>query len=108
MFIIIYKYLIPKNYSAIALFPFIVIKDGFDKKNSVLINHEKIHLRQQVELLILPFYLLYILDYFIKIIRYKDKNKAYRNIVFEREAYAHEKNSTYLDSRSFWGWMKYL
>jgi len=41
---------------AITLWPFVFIRDHGDE---VTINHEKIHLRQQVELLILGFYLLY-------------------------------------------------
>ena len=108
MFIIIYKYLIPKGYKAITLYPFIVIKEKGDKNNLVLIQHERIHIRQQIELLILPFYFVYFLDYLIKLIRYQDKYKAYRNIIFEREAYANEKNTDYLSSRPFWAWRKYL
>jgi len=108
MFIVINKYLIPKKYRAISFFPFIVIKDELDKTNLVLINHEKIHLRQQAELFILPFYLLYVLDYLIQFIRFKDKNKAYRNIVFEKEAYANENNRNYMQARRFLGWISYL
>lgn len=108
MFIVINKYLIPKKYRAISLFPFIIIKDGFDKTNLVLINHEKIHLRQQAELFILPFYFLYVLDFLIQFIRFKDKNMAYRNIVFEKEAYANENNRNYLQVRRYFEWIRYL
>lgn len=108
MFLIISKYLIPKGYRGITIFPFIVVRNGIDSTNLVLLNHEKIHIRQQLELLVLPFYILYFFDFLIKIIRFKNRKIAYRNIVFEREAYANEKNSAYLQSRAFFGWKKYL
>ncbi|SFA75633.1 hypothetical protein SAMN05660845_0390 [Flavobacterium swingsii] len=107
MFLIVSKYLIPKKYRGLTLFPFVIIRNGFDKTNKVLLNHEKIHIRQQLELLILPFYILYFTDFLIKTIRYKDRNKAYRNIIFEREAYANEKDLDYLKKRSFWKFLKY-
>jgi len=69
-------------------------------------NHERIHLRQQLELLVLPFFVWYGLDYLVKLIRYRNKNKAYRNVIFEREAYENEKNLDYLKSRSFWKFLK--
>jgi len=83
MFIVVSKYLIPIGYRAMAVFPFVILRDAADGENAVLINHEKIHLRQQSELLVLPFFVWYFGDYVVKLIRYRDKNKAYRNIVFE-------------------------
>ena len=108
MILIVSKYLIPKRFKAIALFPFILIRDNFETNNLVLINHERIHLRQQLELLIIPFYVLYFIDYILKIILFKDKNKAYKNILFEREAYLNEENLDYLHTRPFWNWTRYL
>ena len=40
------------NIRAITLFPFIIIKDEGDEK---LINHESIHIKQQLELLVIGF-----------------------------------------------------
>lgn len=53
-------------------------------------NHEKIHIYQQLELLIIFFYLWYVVEYYYWYIKLKDKNLAY-NICFEREAYAQDK-----------------
>jgi hypothetical protein len=39
---------------------------------------------------------------------YKDTNKAYRNICFEREAYANESDLGYLKTNSFWSFIKFL
>ena len=108
MFLIVSKYLIPKKYRGLTFFPFIILRNRSDKSNLILINHEKIHIRQQLELLILPFYILYFSDFLIKMIQYKDMNKAYRNIIFEREAYTKEKDLDYLKSRSFWQFLNFF
>ena len=108
MFLIVSKYLIPKGFRGLTLFPFVILRDFLDKENKVLLNHEKIHIRQQLELLILPFFLLYFLEYLIRLLQFKDRNKAYRNISFEREAYQNESNLDYLQTRSFWNFRKYI
>lgn len=108
MILIVAKYLIPKGYSGLAAFPFVLVKKAGYKENRIFINHEKIHLRQQLELLIVPFFLWYSLEFLIRWCYYKDKNVAYRNLSFEREAYANESNLEYLETRSFFRFLKYL
>ena len=108
MFLIVSKYLIPKGFRGLTLFPFVILRDFLDKENKVLLNHEKIHIRQQLELLILPFFLLYFLEYLIRLLQFKDRNKAYRNISFERESYQNESNLDYLQTRSCWNFRKYI
>lgn len=74
-----------------------------------IVNHERIHTAQMKELLWVPFYILYILEWFFLIIRYCDWDKAYRSISFEREAYAHGHNLNYLSRRKrFAQWRKNL
>lgn len=108
MLLIINKYLIPKGYRGMTVFPFVLVNSRNEKDDLVLMNHERIHLRQQLELLVLPFFIWYGLDYLLKLIRYRDKKKAYRNVVFEREAYVNESDFDYLKSRSFWKFLKYI
>ncbi|MES2486911.1 MAG: hypothetical protein V4581_13325 [Bacteroidota bacterium] len=102
------KYLVPKGYTAIALFPFVFIRNKKLMLHPTLLNHERIHLRQQAELLIIPFYLWYVTEYFIRLIIYKNKRQAYRNISFEREAYTNENNLNYLNKRKLWALIKYI
>lgn len=90
-----------------AIFPFILLKSEHLRADKVIINHEKIHLRQQLELLILPFYIFYLIHYLINLIRFKQHDIAYRNIVFEKEAYDNDGNLNYL-KRSWYGWLKAL
>lgn len=94
--------------AAMAVYPFILIKKAAYKNDLVLVNHEKIHHRQQLELLILPFYIFYLLHYFFNLIKYKSHHQAYLNIAFEREAFAQEHDRTYLKHRKIFEWVKWL
>ena len=102
------KYFTPKYIGGITLFPFIIVANNTIKENKIFINHEKIHIRQQAELIIVFFYTWYILEFIIRLIKYKKFYKAYENISFEREAYVNEKNIEYLKNRNFWSFLKYL
>lgn len=108
MFLIVTKYLIPKGYRGLAVFPFVFVKYSLDKKNPVFVNHERIHLRQQLELLIVPFFVLYFLEFLLRLIQYGNMDLAYRNISFEREAYANEKDLDYLKNRFLWRFIKFI
>ena len=101
MLLIVAKYLIPKGYRGLAVFPFVFVKYRIDIENKVFVNHEKIHLRQQLELLVIPFFIWYFIEYLFRLIQYKKADLAYRNISFEREAYANEKDLNYLKNRPF-------
>lgn len=108
MIVFVTKYLLPQNIRGITIFPFVFLKHKKDVANKTLLNHEKIHLQQQVELLILPFYLWYFVEFLVKLAIYKNKNKAYKNISFEREAYRFDNNLDYLNTRKRFGFIKYL
>ncbi len=71
------------------------------------IRHEKIHLQQQLELGILPFYILYGLFYALNRLRGMGHNIAYRQIIFEIEAYACDATPGYLEKRKPYAWWKY-
>ena len=77
MILIVSKYLVPKGFRGLTVSPFVVLRERNAQDYLVLMNHERIHLRQQIELLVLPFFVLYGLDYLVKLIRYRDKNLAY-------------------------------
>lgn len=98
-----------KNVLAMALWPFILFKDKKTSQDPVIVNHERIHHRQQIELLILPFYIWYFLEYWIGMFKCKFKHEiAYRNISFEAEAYSHEKDLSYLSHRPYFSNWKYF
>lgn len=96
--IIIKNSIIPfKGFKAITLWPFIFVRKGcsFDE---IDLNHEKIHLKQQLELLVIPFFLIYISESIFR---------KYRNISFEKEAYRYEEDLGYLKRRKHYAqWRK--
>lgn len=94
--------------AGIALFPFILLKKQSFKGHAGILNHERIHLAQQIELMLLGFYVLYLLHYLYNLLKYRNHDKAYHNIVFEKEAYAKQDAKNYLSERRLWHWVRYL
>jgi len=90
------------------LWPFVILKNRQLKADKILLNHERIHLRQQVELLVILFYLWYGIEFLIRLLQHKDRHIAYRSISFEREAYAKEKDLEYIKTRPLWKFISYL
>jgi hypothetical protein len=91
-----------------ALYPFILFRNSQLSSDKVIMNHELIHHRQQIELLIVPFYVFYVLHYLLNRMKYPDHDTAYRNIVFEREAYAHDAEPDYLKKRMWFAFRNYF
>lgn len=108
MIVLVVKYLTPKGFRGITIFPFIFLTDNKDREDIVIMNHEMIHIRQQLEMLVVPFFIWYGIEYLVRLIQFKNRSVAYRNISFEREAYANEKDMIYLKKRSFWTFLKYI
>lgn len=71
-----------------------------------VINHERIHSAQQRELLWIPFYLLYLLEWLWRLAQHRHWKKAYFAISFEREAYTHGDDLSYLAHRRPYSWIK--
>ena len=92
------------NAYAIAFWPFIFVKD---EGNEITFNHEKIHIRQQEELFIIPFYIIYFAEWIYNLVKYRDRTKAYYNISFEKEAYFNQNNLVYLLHRPKMAWRYY-
>jgi hypothetical protein len=92
---------------AMAIYPFIFVNKRKVIDESV-IRHEKIHLRQEIEMLVVPFYIWYLVEYWIRWIALSSSDAAYRAISFEREAYANDDSVDYLKRRPFWAFLKYL
>ena len=100
----------------ISIFPIVVLREKYkDPKTSVeferasaIHRHETIHFRQQLEMLVIPFYVWYVVEFLVKLIRYGKSNKAYRSISFEREAYDNEDKYGYVAKRKMYNWIKFL
>lgn len=106
--IIVKNNIIPlKGFTAITLWPFIFVRKDA-RMVATTIRHENIHGRQQKELLLAGFYILYSIEWLIKLCYYRNSITAYKNISFEREAYANQNNVAYLDERKHFSWTKYI
>ncbi len=93
------------NYFAINLFGIIFAKGECDSR---MLNHEYIHTLQMRDMLYIPFYIWYVLEWAVRLIQYGDARQSYLNISFEREAYRHGNDLTYPGRRRRFAFLKYL
>ena len=93
---------------SITLWPFIILRSPHQVHDCVLINHERIHLRQQVELLLLFFYIWYGLEYIYHRLNKHNHLSAYHKLCFEKEAFANESNQDYLKNRRIFSYLQYF
>lgn len=111
---VIYNTFIPfKGYLAINLFGVLFVRKNSDGTcpdlSETVLNHESIHSKQMKGLLWIGFYLWYVIEWIVRLIQYKKSHDAYRNISFEREAYANEDDLEYIDkTMKLYSWTKYL
>ena len=85
-----------KGYKAINLFGIL-----FCRKD------EYIHTMQMREMLYIPFYIWYGIEWLIKWVLYRDAHLTYHSISFEKEAFLHEENIEYSKDRKHFTWIKY-
>lgn len=95
------------GFKAINLFGVLFVR-GDASISGTDINHEEIHTAQMKEMLYVFFYLWYIVEWLVRLVQYRNFRKAYRNISFEREAYACESDMGYLQRRKRYAWFNYL
>ena len=95
----------PMNIRAISFFVFIICRDELDDE---LKRHEMIHFKQQIELLFIFQWFLYLIFYIIGLIKHRDFYLAYKNNPFEIEAFTNQRKSDYLKNRKLFSWTKYI
>ena len=69
-------------------------------------RHETIHFQQFLELGFIGFLVLYLWDWFIGFLKYRNGQIAYYEIRAEREAYDNDDDENYLATRKRWQWLK--
>lgn len=112
---VIYNNIIPFNgFIAMNFFGMIFVRNKF--KNLYFLkrtfNHEGIHTAQMKELGFVFFYILYIIEWIIRLLFTADffSHSAYRNISFEQEALINDEDYDYLKkgNRKHYSSFKYL
>lgn len=106
----VYNRFIPlKGFNAITIFKWMFIREEY---LGILPwfteNHENIHYAQERELTFIPFYILYGIEYLIKLLFTWNFMKAYVSVSFEQEAYFNMYDSNYLENRKHYEWLRYL
>lgn len=107
---LVYNNIIPfKGYLAMCVFPFIFVRKDARALKTTDINHETIHGKQQIEMLLVLFFVWYGIEWFVRWVAYGfDCHLAYKNISFEQEAYLHEDDLIYLNNRKLFASWQYL
>ena len=95
---IIFNNIIPfKGFKMINLFGILFARNECKNRISDIdINHENIHTQQIVECGVLFFYIIYLIEWFVRLFM---NGNAYRNISFEKEAYDNQNNLDYIKTR---------
>jgi hypothetical protein len=94
-------------YTGFSLFIFIWIS-RLEKNEERLVRHETIHFRQQVEMLFVFHWLSFVFFYLISRSKGHGHYISYRYNPFELEAYEHDADMTYLQTRRPFAWVNYL
>ena len=106
------------GFAAMAFFNVIFIREEYDYLINTsyfkkIINHESIHEAQMRDFCKwLPlggfiFYIWYVIEWLIRVLFiHPFSRKAYRTIKFEQEAYKHEADFNYLNTRKKFNWLK--
>lgn len=97
--------LLPSPPRGMALWPFVLIRDEADRANIILLNHERIHIAQQREMLVVFFYLHYLLEYLARR-THSTHYAAYRMLSAEREAFENQGSLDYIKQRTPYAWLK--
>lgn len=94
---------------AVALFPFIIVRDNKILDNKFYINHESIHLRQYTETLIFGLLFIAFFEYlYAFLILKKSRIGAYYYMSHEQEAHQNDHNLEYLNTRPLFAYFKYI
>lgn len=93
----------------LTIFPFVILREEMrgTAEAMVTINHERIHIRQQIELLLVFFAVWYAASFLYGRLRGRSWYDSYRNIIFEREAFDRMYDPDYLKKRRVFAFMKY-
>ena len=98
------KYIPVRGFSAINLLGVLFVHPGVYLSQE-LINHERIHTAQILEMGIVGFYVWYLVEWLVRLLQ---RGNAYRKISFEREAYENQRDLDYLKERRHYAWRHYL
>lgn len=92
MKVILNKWIPFKGFKCINLFGVLFVRSDCRDMDRYDLNHEEIHTKQMKELAYIPFYIIYVAEWLVRLFK---SGNAYRNISFEKEAYEHQYDLEY-------------
>ena len=99
---VVLSWFTPIEIGAITIGPLVFSRSTMSER---VRNHEAIHWQQYIETGILGFIILYYSFYFWNYIKYRDGERAYFMIPFEKEAYDNDGDLEYLSTRKRYSWI---
>ena len=94
---VVFNSILPfRGFTAVNLFGILFMRDR-EKFECSLVRHEAIHTEQMKELGYIGFYVLYFFEWLYRLVFHT--KTAYRGISFECEAFDHQDEEGYLDTR---------
>jgi len=103
------QWILGAHFRAMCIWPVLFVRPSDQlADHPATLNHEKIHARQQLEMLWLFFFLWYGLEFLVRYLQLHDRLEAYRALSHEKEAHANDENPGYLKQRKVWAWIRYI
>ena len=96
-----------KGFKAMTVWPFIFVRKGCELTETDM-RHEEIHGKQQLEMLWLPFFVWYFVEWIVRSIQYKSWKIGYYEISLEWEALVNDSKKDYLKTRKHYAWTRRL
>lgn len=94
---------------AVAVFPFVIVRDNEILENKDYINHESIHIRQYIETLVFGLLIIGAFQYlYALLVLRKSRLQAYYYMSHEQEAHQNDRNHDYLKTRKWFSYYRYL
>jgi len=100
---VILSYFAPITIGAITLGFIVFSRDEMTERTK---RHETIHFQQFLETGFIGFLFIYLIDWLVGLIKYRNGQIAYYEIRAEREAYDNDEDEDYLSTRKRWAWLK--
>jgi hypothetical protein len=103
------QWMLGNHYRVMCVWPVLFVRPGEPLPlHSETLNHERIHARQQMEMLWLFFFIWYGLEFLVRLLTHRNRHDAYSALSHEKEAHAHDTDIDYLNKRKLYAWAKYL
>lgn len=126
------RFIPSRGFMALAFWPVVFVRrELYDRFGAVARRHEAIHLAQQLEVMLASlafigllvisglspwwlcaaptvFYVIYSIEWLVRLAVLRDRTEAYMAISFEQEAFANQRKGCYLRDRDAFAWILYI